>query len=300
MRVIVEPAELVGALDDARRSGQRIGLVPTLGALHRGHGSLIAIAASQCDLVCVSDFVNPLQFGDPEDFARYPRDIPRDAEIAASHGAKILFAPTPDAMVGTDRDAVTVDPGPLGDLYEGASRPGHFRGVATIVTKLFALIWPVIAYFGEKDFQQLTIVRSLSASLLFPLEVVGCPTIREDDGLALSSRNARLSPKARAVAPMLHRALLEGRDVLASGGTVPKAESAMAAVVANEPQIELDYAICRDARTLGVARSDRSARRLLIAAAIDGIRMIDNIDASAEDSAVEYPAAVLRASSIRS
>ncbi|HWD24287.1 MAG TPA: pantoate--beta-alanine ligase, partial [Acidimicrobiales bacterium] len=190
MKRIAEVTELIGVLGVARRDGRRIGLVPTLGALHAGHGSLIAIAATQCDLVCVSDFVNPLQFGDPADFARYPRDILNDAEIAASYGAEILFSPTPDAMLGPDPGAVTVDPGSLGDLYEGASRPGHFRGVATIVTKLFALIWPDVAYFGEKDFQQLTIVRSLVTGLSFPIEVVACPTVREGDGLAISSRNA--------------------------------------------------------------------------------------------------------------
>jgi pantoate--beta-alanine ligase len=253
--------------------------VTTLGALHIGHISLIARAAEENDLVIVSIFVNPTQFDDPEDYAKYPRDTAADTALAEAHGATICFVPEVDEMLGSVPRSVTVDPGPLGTILEGASRPGHFRGVATIVTKFFALVGPDAAYFGEKDFQQLVIVRSLVDELSFPIKVVACPTVREPDGLAYSSRNARLDATARAVAPTFYAALIEGRNALERGASPEEAETTMATVANDEPKITLDYAICRSARTLRPVGRDDGPRRLLIAGELGGVRLIDNLEA---------------------
>jgi pantoate--beta-alanine ligase len=285
MTVISTRSGMVARLLEARLGGRRVALVPTLGALHRGHGTLIARAADECDLVVVSVFVNPLQFDDPSDFDRYPRDLDRDVAFAQEAGADVVFAPGVPEFLGDPPGAITVDPGPLAEVLEGAARPGHFVGVATIVAKLFALVWPDVGYFGEKDFQQLAIVRALVSGLSFPTTVVGCPTVREPDGLALSSRNARLSPTARSAAPTLYAALVEGRQTLRSGSGPSAAAAAMARVVRAEPQIALEYAVCVDEQTLVAPRDDRSTLRLLIAASIDGVRLIDNL--SGADDGVE-------------
>jgi pantoate--beta-alanine ligase len=244
--------------------------------------------------VCVSVFVNPLQFDDPSDFARYHRDLASDTAFAVAHGASFVFAPTADTMLGTEPVAITVDPGPMGEILEGRARSGHFRGVATIVTKLFALAWPDAAYFGEKDFQQLAIVRAVAHGLSFPVEIVACPTVREPDGLALSSRNARLDPAARAAAPVLYAALVAGRDCLSRGASPAEAEGSMADCVRAEPRISLDYAVCRDAATLGPPDDPGRPRRLLIAGSVGGVRLIDNLDAGPDRAsrAVEYPSSV--------
>ena len=240
--------------------------------------------------------MNPLQFGDPEDFSRYPRGVESDVESARSSGATIVFAPAAAALIGDRSPAVTVDPGPLATILEGASRPGHFAGVATIVTKLFALVWPERAYFGEKDYQQLTIIRALASELSFPVDVVGCPTVREPDGLALSSRNSRLDDAGRAAAPVLYAALVAGRDALGRDATPIEAEAAMASRVAAERLVQLDYASCRDSSTLGDPRVG-APRRLLIAGVLAGTRLIDNIadDPGGPSDAVEYPAQVAHA-----
>ncbi|HEX8770951.1 MAG TPA: pantoate--beta-alanine ligase, partial [Acidimicrobiales bacterium] len=190
-------------LDAARAAGRSVGFVPTMGALHDGHLSLIRRAAAECDVTAVSIFVNPLQFTSPDDLANYPRDVDGDVRAARGAGAEIVFAPTVDDIYAGGRPATVVHVGGLSDVLEGASRPGHFDGVATVVGKLFNLAGPCRAYFGEKDWQQLGVVRRLAADLSFPVEVVGCPTVREADGLACSSRNVRLSPEERAAALVL-------------------------------------------------------------------------------------------------
>ncbi|MDQ3642513.1 MAG: pantoate--beta-alanine ligase [Actinomycetota bacterium] len=256
MTTIRTIAALREALLPARRAGRTIGLVPTMGALHEGHASVIRRSAAECDLTAVTVFVNPLQFGPSEDLDSYPADLASDISVATVAGAGLLFAPPVADMYPGGPPGVTVHVAGV-DVLEGASRPGHFDGVATVVTKLFNLAGPCRAYFGEKDWQQLGVVRRLAVDLSFPVEVVGCPTVREPDGLACSSRNRKLSPPEREAATVLYRAL-----TAAAGDPDPRRR--MAEVVATEPLATLDYAEVVD-------------DRLLIAARIGGVRLIDNL-----------------------
>jgi pantoate--beta-alanine ligase len=280
-RVVETAGDCRAALDTARHAGCRVGLVPTMGALHAGHAALMARARSECDVVAVSIFVNPLQFGDPEDMARYPRPIERDLEACAAAGVDVVFVPPVTEMYPAwpDPVATTVRVDGVSDAWEGASRPGHFDGVATVVTKLCAIAGPCRAYFGEKDYQQLAVVRRLVADLSLPVTIVGCPTVRDPDGLALSSRNVRLSPDERAAAVVLPRALAAGQSLLARGtGFSSSVAEAMRAVVEAEPLVQLDYAVAVGAEDL-VAReviADPSTVRLLIAAQVGPVRLIDN------------------------
>jgi len=261
------------ALDDERARGLLVGLVATMGALHEGHLSLIRRAAAECDVVAVTIFVNPLQFGPAEDLAAYPRRLDDDTTLAGAAGASYVFAPSVEEMFpgGT---LTTVHVAEVGDTREGAVRPGHFDGVATVVAKLFALAGPCRAYFGEKDHQQLEVVRRLAADLSFPVRIVACPTVREADGLALSSRNAYLSPAERAAAPVLHRALLAGQALVGRGVTEPAPlGAAMSTVVGSEPAARLDYAEA-------VPGADGRVR-LYVAARIGTTRLIDNLEATA-------------------
>ncbi len=222
----VEPVDVVETaaacrevLERAWATGRRVGLVPTMGALHAGHVSLIRRAQAECDTVVVSIFVNPLQFGDSGDLAAYPRPLERDLLVCAEAGADLVFVPDVSEMYPSwpapPATAVTVRG--VSEWWEGASRPGHFDGVATVVAKLFAVAGPCRAYFGEKDFQQLAVVRRLAADLCLPVEVVGCAIVREPDGLALSSRNVRLSNAERDAAVVLRRALAAGQATVAAG-----------------------------------------------------------------------------------
>ena len=260
MRVLDRGDQLRKELDAARAAGGSVGLVPTMGSLHEGHASLIRRSAAQCAVTAVTVFVNPLQFGPTEDFATYPRDLDRDLEVAAEAGAEVVFAPPVDEMYPGGPPSVTVHVAGV-DTMEGASRPGHFDGVATVVAKLFNLAGPCRAYFGEKDWQQLQVVRRLVADLSFPVEVVGCPTVRDDDGLACSSRNAYLSPAQRRAATVLYRALVAG----AGADDAEGARARMVEVVAGEPLATLDYA-------------EVLADRLLIAVRIGDVRLIDNVE----------------------
>jgi pantoate--beta-alanine ligase len=264
MRVLDRGDQLRKELDAARALGRTVGLVPTMGALHDGHASLIRRSAAECDVTAVSVFVNPLQFDDPKDLAAYPADLDADLAVAGGAGATFLFAPSVDDMYPGGRPAVSVRVDGFDEL-EGASRPGHFDGVATVVAKLFNLAGPCRAYFGEKDWQQLQVVRRLAADLSFPVEVVACPTVREADGLACSSRNARLSPEERAAATVLHRALTTAALSMAAGECNTEfVRRIMVNVVAKEPLATLDYAEVRP-------------DRLLIAARIGDVRLIDNL-----------------------
>lgn len=239
-----------------------VGLVPTMGGLHEGHLSLIGRAAAECATTVVSVFVNPLQFGPGEDLDRYPRDLDADVEVAAEAGADVVFAPPVEEMYPGGAPVVRVEVGgELGERWEAASRPGHFAGVATVVTKLFAVVGPCRAYFGEKDWQQLLVVRRLVGDLSMAVEVVACPTVREDGGLALSSRNRYLSAGERRAASVLYRALIAGSV------SPDDPRTAMAEVVAAEPVARLDYA-------------DVMGDRLLIAAWIGSTRLIDNMAAA--------------------
>jgi pantoate--beta-alanine ligase len=289
VRVIETISQCATALDAARAAGLSVGLVPTMGALHAGHCSLVERASAECDLVVVTVFVNPLQFGDPDDIARYPRTLESDVELAGAAGAGIVFAPPVKEMYPGFPAAVatTVSVAGLGDHWEGASRPGHFDGVSTVVAKLFAMSGRCRAYFGEKDFQQLAVVRRMVRDLSLPIEIIGCPTMRDEDGLALSSRNVRLSSDQRRVALVLSRSLRAGAALIARGeGRAQVIEDAMARVVAEEPSVDLDYAAvvrADDLRGVASIRPD-VAIRLLIAATVGGVRLIDNLDPRAHSA----------------
>jgi pantoate--beta-alanine ligase len=271
-------ADLRAALESARRAGKRVGLVPTMGALHAGHASLITRAASDCDVVVTSIFVNPLQFGPSEDLGAYPRSLAADIFLADESGSAHVFAPSDEEMYGTGTCTTVSVTGPLTEVLEGASRPTHFDGVTTVVAKLFAIVGACRAYFGEKDFQQLAVVRRMTSDLSLPVEVVGCPTIRDADGLALSSRNEYLDVDERRAAPTLHRALVAGADAVRSGERDAAAVvDAMTAVVAAEPRFELDYAAVVDATTFATPAPLAGELRLLAAARLGKARLIDNL-----------------------
>ncbi len=268
------------ALDAERAAGRRVGVVPTMGSLHAGHTSLMARAAAECDVVVATLFVNPLQFAPLEDLATYPRDPEGDREKAEAAGVQYLFAPTQHEMFpAPPLTEVTVTG--LSDVLEGAIRPGHFRGVATIVTKLLSLAGDCRAYFGEKDYQQLAVIRRLTRDLSLPAQIVACPTVRAADGLALSSRNAYLTAEERAVAPTLYQALLAGRSAATSGttGNAAHVRAVMAATVARQPALQLQYAEVVDPVDLTARTTIGREARLLIAARLGRTHLIDNLAA---------------------
>ena len=264
-------------LDAERAGGRTVGLVPTMGFLHEGHASLIRRAAASCDVVGVTLFVNPLQFGPAEDLSSYPRDLEADRQLVEACGAAYLFVPSVAEMY-PEPVQTTVSVSELGARWEGVSRPTHFAGVATVVTKLFAQAGACRAFFGEKDYQQLAVIRRLVADLSLPVDVVGCPTLRERDGLALSSRNVYLTAEERAVAPGLHQALLAGAATAAVAGATPQeVDEAMRAALLAVPAFTLDYAAVVDAATLAPAVVLEGRLRLLIAARLGRARLIDNV-----------------------
>jgi pantoate--beta-alanine ligase len=269
--------EVRTALARPRLEGRTIGLVTTMGALHDGHLSLVRASRARADVTVVSIFVNPTQFGPNEDLDAYPRDLPGDLALLDAEGVDLVFTPSADAMYPPG--AVTrVDPGPIGTVWCGASRPGHFVGVATVVTKLLDIVRPDIAFFGEKDFQQLKVIERVVRDLDIPVRIVGCPIVRQHDGLALSSRNAYLSADDRAHALVLSRALGHAREAAAAGETdAAELTRSVAAEVAAEPGVEIDYAAIVDSETLVcVTRVQRSVR-VLVAARVGGVRLIDNV-----------------------
>ena len=248
-----------------------------MGFLHAGHVSLIERARTDNDVVVVSVFVNPLQFNPGEDLDDYPRDLERDLAMCADAGADIVFAPSGHEMYPEPVET-TVHTGTLGRVLCGAVRRGHFEGVATVVAKLFSIVGECSAYFGEKDFQQLTIVTRMAADLSLPVRVVGCPTVREPDGLALSSRNAYLSEAERSQAPVLRRALLSGAAMVEAGETSGTAvEAEMASVIATAPLAQIDYTAAVQASTLVAGDTLRGEVRLLVAVRFGKARLIDNV-----------------------
>jgi pantoate--beta-alanine ligase len=236
--------------------------------------------------VCTTIFVNPLQFGAGEDLSAYPRSLSSDIFLADEAGTALVFAPSVDEMYGSGTmTTVSVD-GPLTRVLEGASRPTHFDGVATVVAKLFAIAGPCRAYFGEKDFQQLAIVRRMTSDLSLPVEVIGCPTVRDADGLAMSSRNAYLEPDERRAAPTLHRALMTGADCIRSGERGAGAVvDAMLGVLATESLLDVDYAAVVDAATFATPDPLTGELRLLAAARLGKARLIDNLGVTVDDGA---------------
>lgn len=281
MKLIREPAELRRACDEHRRAGRRIGFVPTMGYLHEGHLSLMRRAREVAEVVVVSIFVNPTQFGPSEDLSRYPRDLDGDLGKCASIPVDLVYAPEPD-RVYPEGFQTFVEVEGLSRGLCGDRRPGHFRGVATVVTKLFCLVGPCTAVFGEKDFQQLQVIRQLARDLDLPVEVVGSPIVREPDGLALSSRNAYLSAEERAAAPCLHRALAEIAGVATAAGRLPADEAVaiVARAVAAQPvTTRVDYVQVRDAETLAPRDAVVPDGRSLVALAVffGRTRLIDNL-----------------------
>jgi pantoate--beta-alanine ligase len=271
-------ATTLASCDEARSNGKSVGFVPTMGSFHDGHLSLIRRARSERDVAVVSIFVNPLQFGDPADLAAYPRDEERDLTIARELNVDVVFAPTAEEMYPRGRPDVTVDPGPLGERLEGASRPGHFRGVLTVVAKLFHAVGACRAYFGEKDAQQLALVRRMVADLSFPVDVVSSPTVREPDGVAMSSRNARLTSEQREAAGCLFLALSEAAELAREGGRdAAKLVAAMAREIGATPEARLDYAVVVDEATFAELREIRAPARALVAARFGQTRLIDNL-----------------------
>jgi pantoate--beta-alanine ligase len=268
------PAAIAPVTRALRAAGRRVLLVPTMGALHEGHRELIRHArrAPGSTVIAISIFVNPLQFGPNEDLARYPRPLEADLEACREEGVELVFTPRVEDMYPPGADT-TVAPGRLAEQLEGAVRPGHFGGVLTVVAKLFHIVAPDVAFFGEKDYQQLVLVKKMVRDLDFPLQVVGVPTVREPDGLALSSRNVYLSPEERARAATLRRALVAGASVSARGSRAVL--GAARAVLVGEPEIAVEYLELRDP-DLGPAPAEGPAR-LLVAARLGTTRLIDNI-----------------------
>ena len=261
-------------LDEAAASPVPTAVVMTMGALHEGHAELMREARRRLPQgrVIVTDFVNPTQFGAGEDFDRYPRTLEADVELCERNAVDIVFAPSVDEVYGGAGLGITVDPGARGDLLEGASRPGHFAGVLTVVAKLLHLTRPDIALFGEKDYQQLVLITDMVRALDFRVEVIGVPTVREPDGLAMSSRNRYLSAQARARAAVIPRALAAG-EAAASAGADAAAHATRAVL---EPEgIDIDYVVVTGTDLLDAPA--RGAGRLILAVRIDGVRLIDNV-----------------------
>lgn len=284
--------DTIGALREhlaaKRREDATVGLVPTMGYLHQGHLELIERAAAECDVVVTTIFVNPLQFAPHEDLDSYPRDPIGDARKARDAGSTVLFVPSPEEMyprgVGAILTTVSVE-GP-GAGMEGVSRPTHFAGVCTVVAKLFNIVGECRAYFGEKDYQQLASITAMAEDLSFPVDVIGCPTSREPDGLARSSRNAYLSSEEREVAPVLHEALCRGAELIAAGETDPEhVRAVMARLIEDAILGELDYVEVVDGRTLQPATSADVTSRLFGAMRFGRARLIDNIAVSEGDHA---------------
>jgi len=270
-------------LDAARAAAHRVGFVPTMGYLHAGHASLMAAARTDTDVVVTSIFVNPLQFGPAEDLAAYPRDLAGDTAVAETEGVDLLFVPSGAEMYPDGAVRTTVSVAELSAPLEGRTRPTHLAGVATVVAKLFAIVGPCRAYFGEKDFQQVAVVRQMVRDLSIPVEVVACPTMREADGLARSSRNAYLTPAERAAAPVVRRALEAGRSAVEAGEIDPaRVRATMASVIEAERLAVLDYAEVVDAATLQVVDPLVGELRLLAAVRFGKARLIDNIGAAHE------------------
>jgi len=291
MRTLRTIAEMKAALAQPRRAGRRIGLVPTMGAFHEGHLALMRRARSECDEVIVSLFVNPTQFDDGTDLAAYPRDEERDAAIAAEQRVDYLFAPSPTEMY-PEGFATTVSVGGITDVLEGAHRGrGHFEGVATVVTKLFTIVTPDVAYFGQKDAQQTLVIKRLVRDLNLPVEIEICPTVREADGLALSSRNQRLAPDERASATALSRSLAVAQALVAAGETDVATVLAAAHAELEDPLIQTEYLHIVDPATLEPISSITGPALALVAARVGRVRLIDNQTLSIDPTSSRPPVA---------
>jgi pantoate--beta-alanine ligase len=276
MRTLRTVAEVRAALAAPRRDGRSIGLVPTMGALHEGHLSLIRAARAECDEVVVSLFVNPRQFTEATDLAAYPRDEGHDAALAADCGADLLYAPPVEEMY-PDGFATTVSVGAVATDLEGAHRPGHFDGVATVVTKLLNIVAPEVAYFGQKDAQQVAVIRRIARDLDLPVRVEALPTVREDDGLALSSRNVRLSTEQRPQALALKGGLDAAAAAAANGAVTPADVRAAAVAAMRERGVEPEYLALVHPDTFTPVESLDGDILVAVAARVGDVRLIDNV-----------------------
>ena len=277
MQILNTIAELRAWLRAARRQGQSVGLVPTMGALHEGHISLVRAAKASCDVVVASIFVNPTQFGPNEDFTRYPRTFEADCDLLRAEGVHAVFAPSAQEMYPAG-SATFVEVAGLSDRLDGNSRPGHFRGVATVVSKLFIAAEPDRAFFGQKDAAQVAVLRRMTADLLLPVELIVCPIVREPDGLAMSSRNRFLSPKERSQALVLSRALETVRKAHAAGESrARELESTAATCFADEPEVRVDYIAAVNGATLEPVEEAGPGTLFAVAAWVGTTRLIDNM-----------------------
>jgi pantoate--beta-alanine ligase len=277
MKICATISEARLACRDARAGRQRVGLVPTMGALHEGHLSLVRAAKAQCDAVAVSIFVNPTQFGPTEDLSKYPRQFDRDRRLLEKEGVEILFAPAVEEIYPAGEVTEVLVEG-LSEKLDGRSRPGHFRGVTTIVSKLFHIIEPAVAFFGQKDAAQLAVIRRMVHDLNFPLEIVACPIVREPNGLAMSSRNAYLNREERSRALVLQRSLQRAKQEFEAGETTAARLSSTAKeVFAREPQVALDYFEIVDPDTLDPVERISQKTLVAVAAYVGSTRLIDNL-----------------------
>ena len=277
MKIIRIPEDMQQFSRETRRSGKRLGFVPTMGALHAGHLSLVKMARERSDCVVVSIFVNPLQFGPTEDFSKYPRTFERDCQLLEAEGVDTVFAPTVEMMYPRGAKT-TVEVAEISDRLDGVSRPGHFKGVTTVVSKLFNIVGPDFAFFGQKDAAQVAILRRMVRDLNVDLQIVVGPIVREADGLAMSSRNAYLSPEERKQALVLQRALARVQFLVGRGESdVKSLIDAGKQVVAEEPAAKLDYLEIIDPDTLEPVSALSSGALVAVAAWIGATRLIDNV-----------------------
>jgi pantoate--beta-alanine ligase len=277
MKIITRIADMQSFADSLRSQGRTIGLVPTMGFLHDGHVSLMGRARQSCDIVVVSIFVNPTQFGPGEDFSRYPRDEEGDREKCAAAGVDVLFMPGAAEMYPEKPSVFVVVEG-ISDVLEGAIRPGHFRGVATVVAKLFSIVKPHKAFFGQKDFQQCAVIRGMVKGLNLDVEIVVMPIVRERDGLAMSSRNSYLNVDERRKAATIYRALFAGKELAVAGVREPeKLRNKMQAILLEEKGISIDYIEIVDPESLAPVSAATGNMVLLVAVRIGSTRLIDNL-----------------------
>ena len=278
MRVIRSIQEMYKLSESARKEGKIIGFVPTMGYLHEGHLSLIRIARKRCDLLVVSIFVNPTQFGPNEDLNSYPRDFERDSKLCEKEGVDVIFAPTAEEMYPDGYSTWVEVKGPVTEVLCGAFRPGHFRGVTTVVAKLFNIVQPHFAVFGQKDAQQLVVIKKMTRELNFPVEIVAAPTVREKDGLAMSSRNEYLNENERKVAPKIYQSLILAKNMLLRGERdTEKIKNEMRKFLENAKLIKVQYIDIVDADTLEPLKNARGRVMVALAAFLGKARLIDNI-----------------------